>query len=517
MMRITPPKMLSLRKIDVLRPVRTRLYFWGQPRNMAPSMRRFFALGALLLVPSMGCDKIQARDLVREGNQLYSDGLFSEAISKYDEAESLEPDGVTYLWNRACANESIVLKLKDAEKPEDVEARNAAATRALADFQTWYDRLEIKTEGDAKALEEHKLALLAVDQRCDELLAHWQNELKEDPKNEGIYVNIAKIHEDPCGQPDEADAWFKKRTEDFPESSRAWYELAVRSFEPLMPDPESGLPYNANVNADERMKIADEVIGYLNTATKLAPQNRDPYVWRAMAYTQKSMARVYLDPPETPEDKIELLNKRNDAMLAWKEQKAVCDIDQIQDCPLDRPADELLNNAASYTDKEVGVKGKIVADSIKPIDAAKHVYGFDFKVLAPESQQPPKPAEGEPKPAPVYLDTLKVEFTVLVPQPAPVEEGEAPQPVDPETIKAKVDESIETWKKAKSITIYGKISADKSKFVAAERPMVACCPEAPLTAAEVEADKELRAKAEAEIAAAAAEKQDNGKKKRRGR
>ncbi len=503
---------LNARK-SALTPVRSRLYFWGQLRNMAPSMRRLFALGALCLLPSLGCDKIQARDLVREGNQLYADGLFSEAIAKYDEAEQYEPDGVTYLWNRACAAESVVLKLKDATEDDKLGERKAAATKALQDFQSWYDRLEVKTPADEKALEEHKLALLAVDQRCDELLAHWQNELRADPKNEALYVNIAKIHEDPCGQPDKADEWYQKRTEDFPESARAWYELAVRSFDPLMPDPESGLAYNANINADERMKIADEVIGYLKKASALAPQNRDPYVWRAMAYTQKSMARMYLDPPESPEDKLELLNKRNDSMLAWKEQKAVCDIDQIGDCPLDRPATELLNNAAAYTDKDVGLKGKVVADSVKPIDAAKHVYGFDIKVLAPAEQQPVVEEGSEEKPEPVYLDTIAVEYTILVPQPPEPEDGGAPQPVDPATIKEKVDGELETFKKAKSITIYGKISADKSRFVAAERPMVACCPEAPLSAAEVESDKALRAELEAQIAAAA----EGNKKKGRGR
>ena len=469
-------------------------------------MRRLFALGALLVVAASGCDKITARDLVREGNQLYGDGLYEEAIEKYNEAEKHEPDGVTYLWNRACAYESFVLKLKDATESAEIEARKSAADKALKDFQAWYDRLEVKEPGDTKALEEHKLALLAVDQRCDELIAHWQNELREDPQNEGIYVNIAKIYESPCGQYDKADEWYAKRTEDFPKSARAWYERAVRAFEPLMPDPESGLAYNANVGSDERLRIADEVIGYLNKATELAQNNRDPYVWRAMAYTQKQYARVYLDPPAGPEDKLEALNARNDSLLAWKEQKAVCDIDKLAECPLDREPSELLSKASDYAGKSVGLKGKVVAESIKPVDADKGVYSFDFQVFAPEDPNAEPPPEGE-KAEPKVLETVAVTYTMLLPQPMEPQEGEEARPVDPESIKAKVDGEIEIWTRARSITIYGSLSADAKSFTAAERPPVACCPEAPLTPEEVAADEAMRAELEAEIAAAAAEKE----------
>ena len=51
------------------------------------------ALGTLLSLTA--CAKIKARDFIREGNALYRDGRYVEAIEKYDSAEELEPDGVT--------------------------------------------------------------------------------------------------------------------------------------------------------------------------------------------------------------------------------------------------------------------------------------------------------------------------------------------------------------------------------------------------------------------------------------
>ena len=69
--------------------------------TLALSMRSILAavtISATLLGLS-GCTKIKARDLIREGNSLYRNSLYSEAIEKYNEAETLEPDGITLYWN----------------------------------------------------------------------------------------------------------------------------------------------------------------------------------------------------------------------------------------------------------------------------------------------------------------------------------------------------------------------------------------------------------------------------------
>jgi tetratricopeptide (TPR) repeat protein len=478
-------------------------------------MRRICVLAALAPVLLAGCDKIEARDHVRDGNAFYQEGRYDEAIAAYQKAEELEPDGVTVLWNRACAAESVVFKLKDATEEADLATRKEAADMALQAFQTWHDRLEPKEEGDTKALEDHKLALLTVDRRCNELVAHWENELRKDPQNEGLYVNVAKTHEEYCGSTEKADEWYQKRTEDFPQSARAWYELAVRAFEPLRPDPETGLGYNANLNPSERMRIADKVIGYLDKATEVNPQNRDPYVWRAMAFTQRQFARVYLDPPAGPEDRLEALNARQDSMLAWKEQKAVCDIDKIDDCALIREPEVLFSSPDSFKGKEVEVKGKVVGD-IGTVDAAKHVYTFTLAVeLPPEGDAPPPPKEGEGEgdEPPKNLKNLAVNFTFELPKPVTQEDGTVLEP-DLTAFGEDVKKTLDTYKGAKAIKIVGELDASGEKFAGRQRPPGMCCPEAPLDADAVAADRALRSEIMNEIAAAKAAAAADGDKNR---
>lgn len=303
-------------------------FFVANGRRAVSSL---FVGSLLVLSTASGCAKIEARDLIREGNIAYKDAKFPESIEKYDAAEQLEPDGVTLFWNRACAAESQVMRMKD---PEQREERKKYADMALRDFQTWYDRLQEKTEEDKQIVLDHRLNIWHADERCDDLLTYWFEKQRADPRNENIYSAIIRQYEQ-CGNDAKVDEWYVKRTEDFPGSVKAWHALAIRRFDPLWPEPESGLPYNEALPPAERIKVADTVLGLLDKALAIDAKFRDAYVWRSMAYTQKSQARIVVEEPEFPEEKIEAIMAREDLMLAWKQQKAVCDLDQIPDCPED--------------------------------------------------------------------------------------------------------------------------------------------------------------------------------------
>ncbi len=498
---------------------------------MAASMRRISAFVAALAitVPLLGsvagCSKIQARDLIRDGNAAYADAKFEEAIKLYSDSLEIEPDGVTVYWNRACAAESLVLSLKDGGTAEQREKRKAWADAALADFTEWESRMGGELdEKDETLLHDHRLAILKADERCDDLLDYWLTKHRDNPQDEGLYTIIARTHEDVCGKPDEADKWLIKRTQDFPKSEKAWYSLAVRRFEPLFPDPESGLPFNDNIDAEERVKTANEVIDLLNKATAIKPGYRDPYVWRAMAYTQRSFARVYDELSEEPEDKLMALTKRDDLMLAWKEQKAVCDIDKIPDCAAMVDFAEVpgRNGELVYFD------GMTVAGSIKKDEGASNdkfdVYTFEVEARKTEPAEgddpepPPEPKEGEGEGEAPTVDKITVQysfprpdFTVAEGEEPPTEEQMAEELTHHDEI---VKEVVDHWAEATKISLEGKFEG--GKFLSEEKPPAACCPPAPLSPEEVVADKEQRKEIETQLAEAAAG--DEGKdKKRKGR
>ncbi len=307
---------------------------WGSGRAWLVGAALFGTLGAT------SCTKIESRDLIRDGNAHYNDGQYAEAIEAYTKSIDLEPDGIKVFWNRACAAEALVLKLRGSDKTDE---RRKYADMALKDFRTWLDREPEKNEAEEGEEEkksneelvlEHRLTVLDADERCDDLLQYWMDKHKAAPREESWYNVIGRQYEK-CGQPEKRVEWMRKRAEDFPESVKAWHALAIEAFDPLWPDPEKQLPYNEDLPAGERIKTANKVIELLDKATALDPQFLDAYTWRSMAYTQRLFARVVVEEAELPEERLEAILAREDSMLAWKNQKAKCDLEGTAECPDD--------------------------------------------------------------------------------------------------------------------------------------------------------------------------------------
>lgn len=288
---------------------------------------------ALFLAP--GCTKIAARDFIREGNTHYANGQYREAIEKYSKGIELEPNLVTPYWNRACAAESIVLKIKD---PGQLADRKVFTDQALSDFKTWLDHLGPEaTDADRDVYLNHRLALFDADERCDDLLSYFLEKHNQEPKEEGWYTRIAKQY-DSCGRHNHADEWFVKRTVEFPTSVRAYLALATRKLEKLYPDPDSGLQYNGDLSEEERLALANEAIALLDKATMIDHKFIEAYIYRSIAYTQRQLARRFGDDPtqNTAYENLNMILAREDGMSAWRQQKAICDIKVEPECPLDK-------------------------------------------------------------------------------------------------------------------------------------------------------------------------------------
>ncbi len=478
---------------------------------MRPLMSRIYLFAALAAVGTTACaipEMIEARDHIREGNALYSDGAYQEAVEAYDASLAIEEDGVTVLWNRACAAESVVLHHKDAaeDEPEKLAARKKYAQIALDDFSEWHTRLEAATAEDDKALNDHRLAVLSADARCNDLVDYWTEKHRADPKEEGLYTVIARTWEDTCADSEKSDEWYVKRTKDFPGSAKAFYSLAVRRFGPLFPDPESGLPYNQVIDPGTRMKFANEVIELLKRATEIEPNYRDPYVWRSMAYNQRMFARQYAEPAEMAEDKLEAIAAREDSMFAWKETKAVCDIDSIPNCAMSvGPGDFAPKVLGALSGKEISLRGTVVEGSVKILDAAAHRYEFGFTVL------PMSPSAGVPggKDDDKKTQTIiKVEYTFMIPE---VEEGE-----DAVDLTEHIADITESWKKGNEF-FTGTLDPVGDLLRVEEKPPAGCCPPAPLSDEEIAIDKARVIELKAQVAATDAAEARRKKRGRRGR
>jgi tetratricopeptide (TPR) repeat protein len=490
-------------------------------------MGRISALFAVTLPLVAGCtlaDQVKSRDLIREGNAAYADGQFEQAIEKYNASLELEPDGVSVLWNRACAAESLVINLKDATDPKQVSARGEFAELALKDFSGWLDGLEIRDEEQAKTVESHRLALMRADNRCDDLVSYYLQQHREDPQDETQYTRIARIQEDVCGQEDKATEWYRKRVRDFPKSEKAWYALAVRNFTQLFPDGESGLPFNDTIPAEQRLKIADEVIEQLNEATGIRPEYQDPYAYRKMAYIQRQFARVYDETSNEPRDRLQALLARNDSMLAYKEERALCDLNQTPACPVEIDFSEAARTPALFEGQRVVLMGEVVSGSVSrdpSSTATRSVYSISLKTPSPpeaEGDTEAADAKGgtDKDAAQPEVQVVRVRYAFEFVPPAVEEAKEPPaedetaaeepaeQVVDPvvaakQEFESHTAEVVEGWANGKQLTLTGTFKG--GVFETKEELPAMCCPPPPISDEDYAADLELKKTLEAEIAA----------------
>jgi tetratricopeptide (TPR) repeat protein len=309
-------------------------------------MRPILAVVAACALTWMsGCTKIAARDLIREGNTLYHDGKYADAIAKYDEASKLEPDGVTLFWNRACAAESIVLKMRDPTRLAD---RKLYTDMALSDFKTWLDRLESPTEADRTAYLEHRLALLDADERCDDLLSYWLEKHNAEPKEEGWYSVIARQY-DKCGRTKDADQWFVKRTVDFP-------QIGARLPQPRDPQARAALPGARQRPAVQRQLQRGRAHrhrqrGHRRCSTRrrrsTSSSARPSPTARSRSRSVSSRAATATTRQNTAQENLNRILAREDTMAAWRQQKAICDIDSRSRVPARQAARGPLLHAAA--------------------------------------------------------------------------------------------------------------------------------------------------------------------------
>jgi len=143
-------------------------------------------LGAvfLLLAAMTPAQGASARDAVRQGNQLYADGQYSEAINKYNEAEIEQPVAVEPKFNKA----NSYYRLDDLGRAIDLYRQVAAESRDMtlvskAKYNLgncFFQRGSKQRDSNLqKALEDMETSI-----------TYWRGVLDIDPQNEKAARNI---------------------------------------------------------------------------------------------------------------------------------------------------------------------------------------------------------------------------------------------------------------------------------------------------------------------------------------
>lgn len=125
-----------------------------------------------------------ARQMVREGNRLYADGQYAEAINKYNEAEVEQPEALVPKFNKA----NSYYRLDDLGEAIDLYQEVAAESKDMALVaRAKYNLGNCFFQRGAKQRDSDLHKAL---QDMETSITYWRGVLDIDPKNEKAARNI---------------------------------------------------------------------------------------------------------------------------------------------------------------------------------------------------------------------------------------------------------------------------------------------------------------------------------------
>jgi tetratricopeptide (TPR) repeat protein len=228
----------------------------------------------LLLSTVGGCDEINARRKVQEGNKLYQQEKYDEAIVAFDTALKSKPDLATAWFNLAIAHVEL---FRAGDKSPENEKHATGAIDALNKYLV----MSPKDDTARKLL----IGIYTKSGRYDGALDYFKGEYDKNPKDPYNIAQLADINKQAM-RFDDARKWYQTLAdvEEKPEQkSTAWQQIGVSYY--------SQLNNHLEIFGEERVKLADAGIGALQKAIELKPDDPNPYTFTNLLYRQRALGQ----------------------------------------------------------------------------------------------------------------------------------------------------------------------------------------------------------------------------------
>jgi tetratricopeptide (TPR) repeat protein len=276
-----------------------------------PKMTARLALLGILLVCA-SCADLRGRRRVREGNRLFREGLYAQALEHYRAAETLVPE-FPLLW----LNEGLTcrqLMIPGARTPEN----DRAADCAIQAFERLHGL------GDPRGEQLQVQTLLDAD-RFAILERMYGERLRANPADLAAMNGLIHV-QSRAGKMDEALRLYERRAALQPSDAEAQYAVGVFAWQELFrrgggpeqaafdPRPDPAAPQAVrkgsrkgakksepqkkqppptrlgDIVGQKRAALADLGIKYLERAVALQPKYREAMAYLALLHRQKAIA-----------------------------------------------------------------------------------------------------------------------------------------------------------------------------------------------------------------------------------
>ena len=272
---------------------------------MRARLPRKALLGIAATVLAAGCSEVRGRRLVQEGNSLYSDGLYKEAVAVFEQAEKFVPD-LPELWlNKGYTCRQILIPGSD--KPESI----AAAKCAKEAFQRYQKLRPADTRGEMLYVQ-----TLFDSDEFDTLAKMYEARFQKNPKDLEAVNGLIQVYTK-ANDLDLALEWYARKADLMSNDAQAQYGAGVFIYNQLFqrggapeksmhdPRPDPNKPGEVkshpgwapgDIVSQQRVDLADSGIKYLQRALQINPKYHEAMTYTNLLYRQKSFA--YFEYPQ---------------------------------------------------------------------------------------------------------------------------------------------------------------------------------------------------------------------------
>jgi tetratricopeptide (TPR) repeat protein len=228
------------------------------------------ALGLLALPCLTGCERIEARMIMREGNGLYQQEQYSKALDKYQQALKLDP-GATFEWR------SVGLSALALYRPGDDNPKNIAyGATALDAFQKY-----LADNPDDIKVQDYLLSTLVNAKQYDQALAFVDQLDKEHPGDTRLAKTRMNIFIQ-AGRLDEAAAMANQLAG--PDQAQLLYMIGTSAW---------GKVYNnGTIDAATKQKFITMGLSSLQKALQLKADYTEAMVYLGLMYREQGKVEV---------------------------------------------------------------------------------------------------------------------------------------------------------------------------------------------------------------------------------
>ncbi len=225
-------------------------------------------VAALLILPLVGCGKIQARAELKKGNSYYTQEQYSKALDYYKKGLELDPDA-TFAWR------SVGLSALALYRPGDNDPKNQQYAATAIDA---FEKFLAENPNDSK-IEDYLLATYVNAEKYNEALAFIDRRAKERPE-EASKLGQAKVNI--LTKADRLDEAFKQvdllQGED---KAKTLYAIGVTAWDKVYHDP-------GKLDADGKNKLIALGLDALSKSLAVQPDYVDSMVYTGLLYREKS-------------------------------------------------------------------------------------------------------------------------------------------------------------------------------------------------------------------------------------